>query len=550
MCVCSPGYEGDDCSLEVTDIVLSTAQTSQTLTSKRWHYYRLQATSGVSGLQVRVAQSSALGDVDLYVKKGSIPSRSDYLLREVTGQRAFSLDVNSTLFSGGEWYFGCYAFSTVTFDITVVPLSGCPNACSGHGECDGSVCNCDSGFSGEDCSDGYVALQMGQPEVSTQLKRLEWVYYTLDVAADQASFIVQTTQSSANEDVDLYIRFNAVPTKTSFDFRDISSNLVSNVTVPDPRDGRYFIGVFAYADTTFTINALATPAIGNVCASDCSGSVHGSCSAGSCQCSQCFEGDYCESAICQWDIGEAQQGAIDSNAWNFYSFNVQTGNALVVRVTEDRMPGALADCDLYIRRGEKPSVVQFDYSDFGRGLNSSVTLDSPMGLYWVGVYGFHRCSYTAMLEEGTNFDCPNSCSGHGTCDQGDCVCVSPWSGDDCSVSESGLTNGVTVSDTVTLNQWKYFNFTSTAAFVTVQARETATVGSIWLFVAYEQPPTLADHDFQDINFSSAMHSVDIERSDPEDSTPQTYFVGVYGDPIISTSAGTGFDLVAWSPTKK
>ena len=88
-------------------------------------------------------------------------------------------------------------------------------------------------------------------------------------------------------------------------------------------------------------------------------------------------------------------------AWNFYSFNIASENALVVRLTERRpSSNAVMDCDLYVRSNAKPSTVQFDYADFGRGANSSVTLDAPMGLYWVGVYGFRNCSYTAVLEEG------------------------------------------------------------------------------------------------------------------------------------------------------
>ncbi len=40
--------------------------------------------------------------------------------------------------------------------------------------------------------------------------------------------------------------------------------------------------------------------------------------------------------------------------------------------------------------------------------------------------------------EGTNNDCENDCSGHGSCVAGSCVCTDPWTGDDCSVQENVL----------------------------------------------------------------------------------------------------------------
>jgi hypothetical protein len=36
----------------------------------------------------------------------------------------------------------------------------CPNGCSGHGTCSGSVCSCNSGYTGDDCSSRMVLLQI------------------------------------------------------------------------------------------------------------------------------------------------------------------------------------------------------------------------------------------------------------------------------------------------------------------------------------------------------------------------------------------------------
>lgn len=48
------------------------------------------------------------------------------------------------------------------------------------------------------------------------------------------------------------------------------------------------------------------------------------------------------------------EGRVDRFAWNYYSFNLESENAIVVRVTERRQSPSTAasDCDLYVKRGE------------------------------------------------------------------------------------------------------------------------------------------------------------------------------------------------------
>merc|ERR1711916_163718 len=116
----------------------------------------------------------------------------------------------------------------------------------------------------------------------------------------------------------------------------------------------------------------------------------------------------------------------------------------------------------------------------------------------------------------------------------------PYTGDDCSVQETGLTSGVPVEGRVQLNHWQYYNYTTDAAFVSVQLYETESAGSVWLFVDREQTPTLHEHDFQDVTFSSSLHTVNIRNGPGERST---YFIGVYGDPIMTSSSGRPFRLV-------
>lgn len=199
---------------------------------------------------------------------------------------------------------------------------------------------------------------------------------------------------------------------------------------------------------------------------------------------------------------------------------------MVVRLSEG---SASVDCDLYVRRNAKPTNVVFDYSDVSLGgANSTISLETPDGSYWIGVYAFQNCSYTLVVEEGSSTDCLRGCSGHGTCDDGVCTCTPPWTGDDCSTQMGSLQSGVRVSGAVSINQWAYYNFTASQPLVTFQMFETGSNGSLWLFVSTESNPTLAAHDYQDIDFDRPFHAIHIER---DSATPETYFVGVYGDPM-------------------
>jgi hypothetical protein len=114
---------GDDCSILTTPITLGVPVRAQSLMSRQWHYYTLSV-SGGSGLRVTVNQTSASGDVDLYIQKNALPTRSSYLAREVSGSRQFTVHVNSSVFGPGTWYLGCYAFQRVTYDIVAMGETG------------------------------------------------------------------------------------------------------------------------------------------------------------------------------------------------------------------------------------------------------------------------------------------------------------------------------------------------------------------------------------------------------------------------------------------
>ena len=62
--------------------------------------------------------------------------------------------------SEGHWFISLYNdfgdTQEVEFlaELSLEMSEGCPRGCSGHGECVLGQCQCDTGYAGEDCSQG------------------------------------------------------------------------------------------------------------------------------------------------------------------------------------------------------------------------------------------------------------------------------------------------------------------------------------------------------------------------------------------------------------
>ena len=62
----------------------------------------------------------------------------------------------------GHWFVSLYNdfgdAQTVDFvaALSLEMTEGCPNGCNGHGECVLGRCQCESGYGGEDCSEGKI----------------------------------------------------------------------------------------------------------------------------------------------------------------------------------------------------------------------------------------------------------------------------------------------------------------------------------------------------------------------------------------------------------
>ena len=72
-----------------------------------------------------------------------------------------------------------------------------------------------------------------------------WNYYTVNVSAGQKALYVTTT--GLNGDADLYIRYGAQPTTSSYACQSIGSNSNESCVVNSPQAGTWYIGIYAYS---------------------------------------------------------------------------------------------------------------------------------------------------------------------------------------------------------------------------------------------------------------------------------------------------------------
>lgn len=158
--------------------------------------------------------SGGTGDADLYVKFGSAPTTSSYDCRPYKNGNAESCPIDPA--QEGTYYvkvIGYTSFNGVSLVGTYTETTTTP---------------------------GYNTTVS-----NISASRNTWKYYTIDVPAGMSTFEVETYGGTG--DADLYIRFGAQPTTTSYDCRPYENGNAEICTVSNPTGGTWHIGIRAYS---------------------------------------------------------------------------------------------------------------------------------------------------------------------------------------------------------------------------------------------------------------------------------------------------------------
>jgi hypothetical protein len=235
--------------------------------------------------------------------------------------------------------------------------------------------------------------------------------------------------------------------------------------------------------------------------------------------------------------GQAQTSTATMWAWEYWAFNVPTGNTNTLLIKVDQVGDQEdADCDVYIKQGSLPSHTNYDFRDVSLDGHVEQNISNPRGRYYVGVFAFRECAYSIKASLGNA--CPANCNGRGVCNAlGVCECTGAWTGRDCSQQIPTLALGTQVSGAVQLREWKTYRLNlpytySALTFTLQQTGATQNTADLDLYVRRGLAPTLLNFDYAN---GSMHHTTTVSVAD---AAAGDWYVGVWGYACTSTQGCT------------
>ncbi len=185
-------------------------------------FYKIAVPASQTSLEIKIWGGS--GDCDLYVKRGSQPTTSSYDYRPYLSGNNETVTVTNP--TSGDWYImlhGYAAYSGMSLQATYVGNSEPP----------------------PDPGDGVTELSNGVPVTNLSGAQGSDTFYKIVVPASQSTLEIKTYSGSG--DCDLYVRFGAQPTTSTYDYRPYLSGNNETVTVSNPQAGTWYIMLHGYA---------------------------------------------------------------------------------------------------------------------------------------------------------------------------------------------------------------------------------------------------------------------------------------------------------------
>jgi len=369
--------------------------------------FTMAVPSGATGLSFDM--SGGTGDADLYVKFGSAPTTSSYDCRPYAGGNNESCPISNA--QSGTYHVMIRAYSTYSgvslegsYSTTVpnvAPNASFTSSCndltcsfnaSGSSDSDGSIASYSWSFGGSgvtasntfasagtysvtltvtdndgatDTSTSSVTvtapppppggnvLQNGVAATGLSASTGNDILYTMDVPAGATD--ISFSMSGGSGDADLYVRFGAAPTDSTYDCRPYAGGNNESCT-GSASGGTYYVRVKAYS--AFSGVSLT--------------------------------GSYTEAGSGPTPIDSTTNNiSVGSNAWKRYTVDLGSGYSnLTVSIS-----GGSGDADLYVRRGAQSTTSAYDCRPYKNGNNEECTFNSPASGTWhIDLRGYSAAS--------------------------------------------------------------------------------------------------------------------------------------------------------------
>jgi len=535
VCVCRQNYEGADCSFW-RDVLEANKEKNGTVRFLEWKYYNFTMNPGNTFVLV-LHQKQAENDIDIFIQKSRIPTTSDYLIKDSSESQIVQIIYDETIVTTTIFYVGLFGFRGNTdYRIWYNSTGGCSGGCSGHGTCIRGYCICDSGYNGENCDHRVNNLLLNNEYRNIAIDEGAWMYYVLEL---QQIGNLKLNLSQSRGDVDIYIKYGAIPTQEDWDYADITNSNRVTIDMLDPRLGQWYFAFYGFTESTFTFRVN----MNTLCPDRCS--KHGDCVGSYCNCYLEYRGPACEIKRDILMDNELVNGYVSQDGWNYYRYSSNTANNFYIQVNHT----SSVDCDIYVNLEKYPTYTEYIYKDLTNGDISNLRIDNPGTAVWyIGINGYTTCEY--RMKVYTSNQCIGGCGPHGRCSTtGRCICDQGWTGTYCDERTNILRNGAPVlNQTISEGIWHYYQFTLTnlTSQLNVAIKEHDSEGFVWLFVSAGGNPTLISYDEADTETSTTVHRIKLEFDTPRQFT--TFFIGVYGSAFALRD--TTYDIVVWTPPFK
>jgi len=323
-------------------------------------FYKIDVPAGQQKLEIQM--SGGTGDADLYVRRGSVPTTSQY------DYRPYLLGNNETVAvdnpAAGTWYImirGYQAFAGVTLVATY-----------GGGTTPGP--------------DPITTLQNGVAVTGLKSTTSSERFYKIDVPAGQQK--LEIVVSGGTGDVDLYVRRGSKPTQSEWDYRPYLLGNNETVSITNPAAGTYYIMLKAYAAYDgVTLKATYTPV---------------------------------PEQITTLTNGVAVTGLSGTaGSEKFYKIDVPASQSfLTIEIS-----GGTGDVDLYVKRGSKPTITSWDYRPFLIGNTERVDVTKPATATWYIMLRGYLAYAGVTLKATYGTSAPPAPSGNNFASDPDCVAL-------------------------------------------------------------------------------------------------------------------------------